>query len=36
LIVRTPQNLAKRIKMGDSFLKEITRHGKVLYESPSH
>jgi predicted nucleotidyltransferase len=33
LIVRTPQNLAKRISMGDSFLKEITTRGKVLYES---
>ena len=33
LIVRTPQNLAKRIAMGDSFLKEVTTRGKVLYEA---
>jgi len=34
LIVRTPQNLAERLKWGDSFLKEIVTNGKVLYESP--
>jgi len=34
LIVRTPQNLAKRTAMGDSFLKEVTTQGKVLYEAP--
>src|ERR1043165_9865833 len=33
LIVRTPKNLAKRIAMGDSFLKEVTTRGKVLYEA---
>lgn len=33
LIVRTPQNLARRIALGDSFLKEVTTHGKVLYEA---
>lgn len=33
LIVRTPKNLKKRIAMGDSFLREITTHGKVLYET---
>ena len=33
LIVRTPKNLANRIAMGDSFLKEITTRGKVLYEA---
>jgi uncharacterized protein len=33
LIVITPQNLAKRIEWGDSFLKEIIRRGAVLYES---
>jgi predicted nucleotidyltransferase len=33
LIVHTPQNLAKRIAMGDSFLKEITTQGKILYEA---
>jgi len=34
LIVRTPKNLANRIAWGDSFLKEIVTHGRVLYESP--
>ncbi len=33
LVVRTPQNLAKRLEWGDSFLKKIIQHGLVLYES---
>ncbi len=33
LIVYTPENLAKRLGWGDSFLKEITTRGRVLYES---
>jgi len=33
LIVHTPGNLAKRIAMGDSFLQEVTKKGKVLYEA---
>lgn len=33
LIVHTPENLANRIAMGDSFLKEITSKGKVFYEA---
>jgi predicted nucleotidyltransferase len=32
LIVRTPSNLAWRLKEGDWFLREITAKGKVLYE----
>ncbi len=32
LIVYTPENLAARLKMGDSFLQDITFGGKVLYE----
>jgi predicted nucleotidyltransferase len=32
LIVRTPQNLARRLAAGDSFLCEIMAKGKVLYE----
>jgi predicted nucleotidyltransferase len=32
IIVRTPQELAERIVMGDLFLREITTRGKVLYE----
>lgn len=30
LIVRTPENLANRIALGDSFLREITTRGKVM------
>ncbi|MCL5999442.1 MAG: nucleotidyltransferase domain-containing protein [Chloroflexi bacterium] len=33
LIVRTPANMARRLKLGDSFLREITDKGKVLHES---
>src|SRR5215468_5840562 len=32
LIVRTPKNMAWRLKEGDSFLREIVTKGKVLYE----
>lgn len=32
IIVRTPKNMKWRLKEGDSFLKEITSRGKVLYE----
>jgi predicted nucleotidyltransferase len=32
LIVRTPSNMAWRLKEGDSFLREIVSKGKVLYE----
>lgn len=33
ILVRTPENLAKRIRLGDNFLQEITSRGKVLYEA---
>jgi predicted nucleotidyltransferase len=33
IIVSTPRNLAWRLKEGDSFLREITTKGKVLYET---
>jgi predicted nucleotidyltransferase len=33
LIVRTPKRLAERIEMGDSFLRDVIKEGKVLYES---
>ena len=33
LIVRTPQSLARRIKLGDAFLRQIMDEGKVLYEA---
>ncbi|MEW6094311.1 MAG: nucleotidyltransferase domain-containing protein [Chloroflexota bacterium] len=32
LLVKTPTTLANRLKLGDPFLKEATRKGKVLYE----
>lgn len=32
LIVYTPANLARRLKLGDPFLREILSQGKVLYE----
>lgn len=35
LIVRTPKRLEQRLKMGDSFLQDVLKEGKVLYESRS-
>ena len=35
LIVHTPKNLAERVKMGDWFLRDVVKEGKVLYESSS-
>ncbi len=32
IIVRTPKNMRWRLEEGDSFLREITSKGKVLYE----
>jgi uncharacterized protein len=34
LMVQTPRRLAERIALGDSFLREIARDGKVVYEAP--
>lgn len=31
ILVYTPEEFAKRIEMGDSFLSKILRRGKVLY-----
>lgn len=33
LIVHTPKYLAERIKMGDWFLRDVVKEGKVLYEA---
>ena len=33
LIVRSPNTLARRLKLGDHFLREAVQHGKVLHES---
>ena len=35
LIVHTPKHLAERLKMGDWFLRDVVKEGKVLYESGS-
>jgi uncharacterized protein len=32
LIVHTPKYLAERVKMGDSFLRDVLKEGKVVYE----
>lgn len=34
LLVRTPEQVRMRIKLGDFFIREITQKGKVLYEAP--
>lgn len=34
ILVRTPEQLKRRLEMGDSFIQEITQKGKVLYERP--
>jgi predicted nucleotidyltransferase len=33
ILVYTPSRIEQRLKLGDSFLKEITERGVVLYES---
>lgn len=34
LLVRTPEQIKTRLKLGDFFIREITNKGKVLYEAP--
>lgn len=34
LVVRTPGQVEKRLKLNDFFLREILEKGRVLYESP--
>ena len=34
ILVYTPTRLEQRLKWGDSFLREITERGQVVYESP--
>lgn len=34
LLVRSPQQVRRRLAMGDSFFNNILRSGKVLYEAP--
>ena len=33
LLVRTPEQIKTRLKLGDFFIREITEKGKVLYEA---
>ncbi|HJS18166.1 MAG TPA: hypothetical protein VJ785_05435 [Anaerolineales bacterium] len=33
IMVRKPEEIRKRLAMGDFFLREITEKGKVLYEA---
>jgi predicted nucleotidyltransferase len=33
LLVRTPEFVAERIKLGDMFMRQIAEHGKVIYEA---
>src|SRR5437867_12118017 len=33
LLVRTPRQIAERLKAGDQFLREVISKGKVLYEA---
>jgi predicted nucleotidyltransferase len=34
ILVRTPQEIAKRLQYGDFFIRDIMETGKVLYECP--
>jgi predicted nucleotidyltransferase len=34
LLVRTPDQIKRRLELGDFFIREITQKGKVLYEAP--
>jgi len=36
LLVRTPEKVCQRIEMGDDFMAEILKEGKVLYEADNH
>jgi predicted nucleotidyltransferase len=33
LLVRTPQEVRRRLAMGDTFMRDIVQKGKVLYET---
>ena len=33
LLVRTPQQISRRIAMGDSFMRDVLERGKVVYEA---
>jgi predicted nucleotidyltransferase len=33
LLIRTPEKIRQRLEMGDQFIKDILKRGKVLYEA---
>jgi len=33
ILIRTPEKVLQRLKMGDCFMREILEEGKVLYEA---
>jgi len=33
ILIRTPEKVRQRLKMGDCFMREILEEGKVLYEA---
>jgi len=33
LLVRTPESIERRLAIGDSFIRGILQHGKLLYEA---
>ncbi|MBI4569522.1 MAG: nucleotidyltransferase domain-containing protein [Planctomycetes bacterium] len=33
LLIRTPAEIQERLKMGDFFMEEVVRRGRVLYEA---
>jgi predicted nucleotidyltransferase len=33
ILIRTPQKVHERLKMGDQFIREILEEGKILYEA---
>jgi predicted nucleotidyltransferase len=33
ILIRTPQKVRERLKMGDQFIREILEEGKILYEA---
>jgi len=35
LLVRSAEELERRVQLGDFFLRDILREGKVLYERPN-
>ena len=35
LLVRTPERIRQRLEIGDQFIKDIIREGRILYEANS-